>query len=82
MSGENLLAILLVILSDDKIAVIKKYGNIAGKIKVSQRDMPSMVSEEKALLKDKISERAIKDEKIVTDRKVFTFLTIIYCIMA
>ncbi|MBE7081554.1 MAG: hypothetical protein E7372_03260 [Clostridiales bacterium] len=81
VSGENLSASLLVMLSEDSTAVIKKYGSIAGRIRASHRLIPSRVSKEKPRPNDKISEMAIKDKKIVIENKVFTFLTIIYCIM-
>jgi len=77
-----LFAILLVMFREERIAVIKKYGNMAGKIKVSQRLMPSKVSEEKPFPNDKISEIATRKTKKIKEKKVFTFLTIIYCIMA
>ena len=81
VSGENLLEILLVVFSDDSIAVIKKYGSIAGTINDSHKFMPSNVSEEKPLPNDKISEIAIKNKKNANPKNVFIFLTIIYCIM-
>ena len=55
--GETTFEILLVIDSELKMEVIKKYGNKLGTTKASQSLIPSMVRTEKSLLNAKIIEK-------------------------
>lgn len=75
--GETRLEILLVIESELKIEVMKKYGNKLGTTKASQSLIPSKVKDEKSLFKAKIIEKYINVQKHVIERQRLKILIIL-----